>query len=293
MRKTARPVGFSLRLLAGFTLIEILVVVAIIAMLIAILLPSLARARAQARNVNCQSNMRQLGMAFLAYSTAWKGRLPGDEENGADWLGRKTSKGLPQGGVIWEYMGRQYAAYQCPDHQPARAQGQQICSYSFVLLLSGAPVDLLGSAHYGPVNDFSSTDHTNSTNMRAFEGVPMLVEEDENWYLKQISNGLWANIDCLADRHLKGPGQAGSSNIMFHDGHAGRVKLPPAPPGPSFTPEMERLYFHGNSYCVRTTSGKWLSGRHAIENADSFGQIKTLPPAYQGDPPVHHPGDPQ
>ncbi|HPD28657.1 MAG TPA: prepilin-type N-terminal cleavage/methylation domain-containing protein [Phycisphaerae bacterium] len=47
----------------GFTLIEVLVVVAIIALLIAILLPSLSRAREHARRIQCASNARQIAIA--------------------------------------------------------------------------------------------------------------------------------------------------------------------------------------------------------------------------------------
>ena len=52
----------------GFTLIELLVVVAIIALLIAILLPSLSRARKQAKEVLCQSNLKQWGNIWQMYT---------------------------------------------------------------------------------------------------------------------------------------------------------------------------------------------------------------------------------
>ncbi len=52
----------------GFTLIELLVVIAIIAILAAILFPVFARAREKARQTTCQSNLKQLGLAFHMYS---------------------------------------------------------------------------------------------------------------------------------------------------------------------------------------------------------------------------------
>lgn len=52
----------------GFTLVELLVVLAIMSMLAAILLPALARAREAARRASCQSNLREWGLIFKMYA---------------------------------------------------------------------------------------------------------------------------------------------------------------------------------------------------------------------------------
>lgn len=66
--------GCSVR--RGFTLIEVLVVVAIIALLIAILLPALSGARRQARNLHCATNVRTIGQALVYYLEASRDVLP-------------------------------------------------------------------------------------------------------------------------------------------------------------------------------------------------------------------------
>ena len=51
----------------GFTLVELLVIIAIIAILAALLLPALSRAKEAAHNAACRNNLRQLGLALAGY----------------------------------------------------------------------------------------------------------------------------------------------------------------------------------------------------------------------------------
>ena len=63
----------------GFTLIELLVVIAIIAILAAILFPVFAQAREKARQSSCQSNLKQIGLAFKMYVQDYDEKWPSNQ----------------------------------------------------------------------------------------------------------------------------------------------------------------------------------------------------------------------
>lgn len=77
----------------GFTLIEVLVVVAIIALLIGILMPTLARAREQARATVCLSNLHQIGTGAVQYANTYREYIPPIDPKQPDVGPKNTTTG--------------------------------------------------------------------------------------------------------------------------------------------------------------------------------------------------------
>lgn len=86
----------------GFTLVEVLVVIAIIAILVMMLLPAIAKAKAEARKTHCRNNLKQFGTAIMLYNNTvgQNKEYPkvSDASKGADFLILLYKQGvLPQG----------------------------------------------------------------------------------------------------------------------------------------------------------------------------------------------------
>ena len=242
----------------AFTLIELLVVIAIIAILAAILFPVFARARENARRSSCQSNLKQIGVAFMQYTQDYDERYPGASGYYINYGGTNVP-------VTWDLTMQPYIkSYQivtCPsDSQTPEVViptlGTVKRSYAYANYLRSLPGGGgTGGAFGNPGRNIASIPAVSSTillgeiigkkgdgtspvqldsysRFSSFAHVQQLASEGgKNFYDDSPSTSPAKNVaDGTGGRHL------GTNNFLYADGHVKAQKLA--------MPDPLKLYNH-------------------------------------------------
>ncbi len=222
----------------GFTLIELLVVIAIIAILTSMLFPVFGQARAKARQTACQSNLRQIAMAFIQYTNDYDGQFPPVVPNTTALGGCWTSRLMP-------YV-KSEKIFACPsdDSKPypdneSYPYGNNINSYAYNGWLSGLMLQLVTGDWNAPTDvgtPIGSVDQPSK--------IVLIFDKetepgnDTGGYNSTMATPYYAlffgmRYDWLPFRHDNG------QNYAFVDGHVKWIKVPadvcdPNAPGDCF-----------------------------------------------------------
>jgi prepilin-type N-terminal cleavage/methylation domain-containing protein len=173
----------------AFTLIELLVVMAIIGILAALLLPGLGRAKAQARNGACLSQLRQLGVATRLYADENNNILPSAEI--LPTLPLDPAAPLPRiCDILAPLLGRTNSStnnsatvFKCPEDNAGRFQAEG-SSYQWDATLNGHHMDETSSTQgqfvIVQVRPEGSATQTNGTFQLRFDPAttPLFMDYD-------------------------------------------------------------------------------------------------------------------
>lgn len=165
----------------GFTLVELLVVVAIIGVLTALLLPAVQAAREAARQTTCRNNLKQQGLALQSYH-AQAGEFP----EGARKHARSGQKSIGWHVLILPHLEqpRLYEQIGPDDDGGARFHAENVVVTSFICPTAEPPS--------------VSTSDLESAN---YVGVAGTGSERKEWPLEEIACGIAATDGVL---HLEG-----------------------------------------------------------------------------------------
>jgi len=127
------PVPFHGR--NGFTLVELLVVIAIIALIVSLVITVIPQIRRESNSAKCLTNQRQLNIAFVNYYGDNQGRFVGVDTDRTAWDWVKTPPGVPaeveshlKNGKLWSYLGS-FAIYKSPfDPFPSPPTGATVAA---------------------------------------------------------------------------------------------------------------------------------------------------------------------
>ena len=213
IRNPARP-GGPLRPAggrSGFTLIEILVVVAIIALLVSILLPSLQAAREEAGTVVCMNQIRQFGQGFEYYGSAHQQNPPPNRQYVVNSAGKLVYSGTPP-----EYRDSDwwYYRHMIPKFIP---QGKLTSTNSAFFGIYACPAEKVNAGRSYSMNIFASNCPPVGPNVKLAtpyaDGVPF------NPYTVKSAHLYMLLAESHADKpDARNPGYYGSDYVIGDSG---------------------------------------------------------------------------